>query len=162
MIEIIELSKTFSKDKHSGLKRKNDEPYYHHCLRVGDLVSKLTKDSDVISAAYLHDVLEHSNTTEKELSEVFNEKVVDLVKELTNDIELIKIKGKTNYLIEKINNMSEDCLLIKLCDRYDNLIDVGSKPTYSVETLKLIKNMDRKLNSSHKKMIELIKSIIVN
>jgi (p)ppGpp synthase/HD superfamily hydrolase len=162
MIEIIELSKTFSKDKHSGLKRKNNEPYFHHCLRVGDFVSNLTEDSDVISAAYLHDILEHSNTTEKELSEIFNDNVVDLVKELTNDPELIKIKGKTNYLIDKINNMSEDCLLIKLCDRYDNLTDIGSKPIYSIETLKLINNINRDLNPSHKKMIELINSVIIN
>lgn len=159
---MIELSKIFCKDKKYNIKRRNKEPYYEHCIRVGNLVSELTKDEDVIAAAYLHDILEHTDTTEKELTDTFNDKVTDLVKELTSDREMIKIKGKFEYLVEKFNIVTNDSLLIKLCDRYDNLTDSGSKPSYSMETLKLIKKIDRKLNKSHKKMIDLINSIIIN
>ena len=162
MTEMIELSKKYCKDKHYGINRRNKTPYYEHSFRVAELVSKLTKDEDVITAAYLHDVLEHGNGTEKEINDLFNENVLDLVKEMTNDNELIKIKGKLKYLVDKINSMSEDSLLIKLCDRYDNLIDLGSKPSYSVETTKLIKNIDRSLNKSHKKIVDLIKAVTTN
>lgn len=162
MTEMIELSKKYCEDKHYGVNRRNKTPYYEHSFRVGNLISKLTKDEDIITAAYLHDVLEHGSGTEKEINNLFNEKVTDLVKEMTNDNELIKIKGKLNYLLDKINSMSEDSLLIKLCDRYDNLIDSGSKPSYSIETLKLIKNINRPLSKPHKKMVNLINSVITN
>jgi len=162
MTEMIDLCKKYCVDKQSGLIRNNKKPYYEHSLRVGDMVSKLTDDKDVVIAAYLHDILEHSNGTEKEITEIFNDRVSDLVKEMTNDKELIKLKGKLKYLTDKMNCMSEESFLIKLCDRYDNLMDSGSKPSYSIETTNLMKNIDRKLNKTQRKIINLINSVITN
>lgn len=159
---MIELSKDYCKEKHNGVFRKNNEPHYKHSIRVGEMVSKYNNDEDVIIAGYLHDILEHSNVTEKELTDVFNENVTGLIIELTNDSELIKIKGKFKYLVDKINSLSNDSLLIKLCDRYDNLTDSGSNPKYKVETNRLLKTLNRPLTSKHKEIIKLITSITEN
>jgi (p)ppGpp synthase/HD superfamily hydrolase len=159
---IIDISKNYSRRKHNGFFRKNDTPYYEHSFRVGDMVSELTVDEDVMVAAYLHDIFEHGSGDEKEILELFNERVLDLVKEITNDSELVKLKGKFNYLSDKLNSLSNEGLLIKLCDRYDNLVDTGINPLYVIETDRLIKTIDRPLTMSHEFVIELINSVISN
>ena len=160
--KMIELSKNYCIQSHRGVYRNDGSHYYEHPIRVGDMVSDYTADEDVIISAYLHDVLEHGDGTESEIKNLFNERVLDIVKELTNDLELIKIKGKKDYLIHKINNMSNESLLIKLCDRYDNLVDDGHKLTYFMETSSIIQNINRPLNEEHNKVIYLIKSIMEN
>jgi (p)ppGpp synthase/HD superfamily hydrolase len=162
MKEMIELSKKYCVEKHGDIKRKNGNLYYEHPIRVADMVSKYTDDSDVIIASYLHDIFEHGSGDEKEILEIFNERVLGIIKELTNDNEMIKIKGKFKYLIEKFNSLPAESLLIKLCDRYDNLIDSGSKPVYVIETGLLINFIDRPLTESHLSIIDLIKSICDN
>lgn len=162
MEKIIELSKEYCINSHRNIFRKNGNPYHEHPLRVGDMVSNYTDDLDVIVSSYLHDVLDNGNGNEKDILNLFNERVLDLIKELTNDREMIKIQGKKKYLINKINNMSDDSLLIKLCDRYDNLTDDGSKMTYFVETSSIIKSINRPLKDEHLMVINLIKSILEN
>lgn len=162
MNQMIEISKEYCKEKHKNVERQNKKPHYEHSFRVGNMVSTLVKDDDVIIASYLHDIFDSGSGTEKEVLNLFNEKVVEIIKELTNDREMIKIKGKFTYMVDKINTISNDSLLIKLCDRYDNLTDSGHKPSYVIETNKLIELIDRPLTKSHKKIINLINSVSNN
>lgn len=159
---MIELSKKYCRQLHKGVLRNSGNPYHEHPMRVGDMVSQYTDDENVIISSYLHDVLEHGSGTEKEIKEVFNERVFEIIKELTNDNQLIKIKGKLKYIIDKFNTLSEESLLIKLCDRYDNMVDDGRKLVYRVETVNILKNINRPLNKDHKKIITLIRSLTEN
>jgi len=162
MNQMIEISKEYCKEKHKNVERNDKKPHYEHSFRVGDMVSNLIKDEDIIIASYLHDIFDSGSGTEKEVLNLFNEKVVDIIKELTNDKEMIKIKGKFKYMVDKINSISDESLLIKLCDRYDNLTDSGHKPSYVIETTKLIKLINRPLTDTHKKIINLINSVTNN
>lgn len=111
----------YAQKHHEGQKRKfTDIDYFTHPKYVARIIEDITNDETMIVAALLHDVLEDTNATESEILELFGEKVLNLVKELTSTKDK-EGKSKTEYLIEKIINLSEEALLIKLVDRYHNI-----------------------------------------
>ena len=116
----------FATEKHDGQIRKfNGEPYVNHPIRVANTVNEFTLDEDIIAAALLHDVIEDTNATETEIREKFGDNVANMVLALTSDKEKIKQVGKTKYLLDKMNELSDDELLIKLADRLDNVSDLS-------------------------------------
>lgn len=155
-----DIARSIAQDKHSYQYRKfSNEPYFKHPSRVADIVSKFTKDDNIISAAYLHDVLEDTKTSEKELNAVFGPKILNYVKELTSvKKEIVKI-GKADYLLNKMNKMSSGALLIKLADRLDNVSDFKHASRkfinkYIKETFYILEHLSCSLKSEHKKLIK--------
>jgi len=157
---LIDQAKTFAQFKHHYQTRKySPEPYIVHPSRVSSIVSKYTKDPDIIAAAWCHDVLEDSDTTIKELEVTFNSRVAKIVKELTSDKDKISLVGKAEYLLKKMMKLSPEALLIKLVDRYDNTSDFAVSPKsfvdkYIKETHFILSNLKRPLSSSHLKVIK--------
>lgn len=81
----ISLAHEFAAYAHRDQKRKyTGEPYFNHCEEVARLVSTVTNDSDMISAAYLHDVVEDTDISSYVISQVFSSKISDLVWWLTD------------------------------------------------------------------------------
>lgn len=158
----------YAKEKHKGQKRSfSGKPYFVHPKSVAAYVKKYTKDPILTQAAYLHDVLEDTDTDYKSLQQEFGNKVASLVKELTS-ISKVEMKnqygGKAQYLTDKMNKMSDAALTIKLCDRLDNVDDKHApqkfKDRYFNETKYILDNLNRSLNSTHKKIIKKIKDIV--
>ena len=159
----------FAREKHKGQMRKNNTPveYITHPINVANLVKKYANNAenidDLVSSAYLHDTLEDTNTTYEELICNFGNLISNLVKELTNNDILKKEMGKTKYLSMKMTNMSEDALIIKLCDSlYDTnkaFIDKYLRETISI--LNYIIN-NRSLNSIHLNIINDINKEVNN
>jgi (p)ppGpp synthase/HD superfamily hydrolase len=121
----------FAKKKHEGQVRKfYGEPYVAHCYRVChhlmEAASECDRDvpEDSIIAALLHDTLEDTDCTKEEIEKEFGIGVADLVVALTNDAEEIKRVGKTEHLVDKVNELTSEQLLIKLADRFDNVRDI--------------------------------------
>jgi (p)ppGpp synthase/HD superfamily hydrolase len=87
--------------------------------------------------------------------------VVYLVYELTSDKTIVQIIGKTEYLINKLNNMTDDALLIKLADRLDNVSDLEVtskefKKYYKEQTINLLTKIRRSLQPEHTAIISKI------
>ena len=155
-----------AEQKHKGQVRKfgGGEPYVNHPKRVADIVRKYKDSKEInrlVQAAYLHDTLEDTNMTTKEMKKKFGSLVVSLVKELTSDKEAMeKAGGKAEYLKGKTQNMSSWALVIKLADRMDNVRDFDKAPKafvekYTKETNKILDNLEqnRKLSGTQKRMI---------
>ena len=153
---------------HVGQTRSDGTPYVKHPERVADFVRKFKKSHNLdalMSAAYLHDTLEDTDTTHEDLEKMFGGLVASMVKELTSDKEEIKKVGKTDYLADKMAKMSSCSLVIKLADRLDNVQDIATAKTpewrrnYKKQTLDMLKKLeqDRVLTGSHKKIIGAIK-----
>lgn len=150
-------------DKHTYQWRKFDnEPYFKHPSRVADILRRYTKDEEIISAGYLHDTLEDTKTSYKELSITFGKRVADLVKELTSvKKEVVKL-GKAEYLLKKMQGMSESALFIKLADRLDNVDDFSKAPDkfrlkYIKETNYILDNLNRRLSNDKLMLVKEIK-----
>ena len=67
---MIDRAIEFATKAHEGQFRKGTKrPYIVHPIEVGDIVSTMTKDEEVISAAILHDTIEDCEGVTKELLE---------------------------------------------------------------------------------------------
>ena len=123
--DVFVKAKYFATVAHGDQMRKdNKTPYIEHPTRVVKMLQSIgMKDREVLAAAYLHDVLEDTN---EDISE-FPQRVQKIVSELT------KTGDKNAYLNDFVNK-SKDAILIKMADRYDNLMD-GQK-TMGMEWLK--------------------------
>ena len=163
----------FAREKHKGQMRKNNTPveYITHPINVANLVKKYANNAenidDLVSSAYLHDTLEDTNTTYEELICNFGNLISNLVKELTNVLK--KEMGKTKYLSMKMTSMSEDALIIKLCDRLDNvssLYDTNKAfiDKYLRETISILNYIinNRNLNTIHLNIINDINKEVNN
>ena len=65
----------FATRAHAGQFRKGtSRPYIVHPIEVGDIVSTMTKDEEIISAALLHDTIEDcQGITREVLAQEFQE-----------------------------------------------------------------------------------------
>ena len=77
----------FATKAHEGQVRKGTKrPYIVHPIEVGDIVSTMTRDEEVISAAVLHDTIEDCEGITKELlAREFSERVADIVVQESED-----------------------------------------------------------------------------
>lgn len=70
----------FAADAHRGQMRKGTTiPYLIHLIRTWDYVRQMTEDPEELAAALLHDVLEDTSVTYRELQDVFGVRVAELV-----------------------------------------------------------------------------------
>ncbi|MHA1143577.1 MAG: HD domain-containing protein [Candidatus Helarchaeota archaeon] len=143
----------FARQKHAGQRRKvSNAEYVVHPINVAKILEKYGCQEPFLSAALLHDTIEDTSTTYDEILVQFGRDIADLVRELTNDKREIKKIGKTQYLLEKLKNMSSKALTIKLADRLDNIRDLhlASKEfreRYYTETKEILQNLRGSLTS---------------
>ncbi len=128
---LIESAADFAKTMHEGQTRASGEPYYTHPLEVAGILADMKMDVATILTAILHDTLEDTPATYKELSTKFGKEVADLVNGVSKltKIESQTVEGKQAENFRKlVLAMSEDIrvLLVKLADRLHNMRTLGA------------------------------------
>jgi guanosine-3',5'-bis(diphosphate) 3'-pyrophosphohydrolase len=122
---------SFASEKHKRQKRKNKlaYPFINHPIEAAHLLVEVGRiyDTDIICAAFLHDTLEDTDTTIRELEENFGKTVSRYVKELTDDTSLSSNKRK-QIQADTFPLKSAGAKLIKLCDKLSNINDVIYDP----------------------------------
>ena len=78
----------------------------------------------------LHDTVEDTQTTFTEISERFNERVAEMVREVTDDKTLSKVERKKAQ-ISHASTMSHGAKNVKLADKLANLEDMVRDPPTS-------------------------------
>lgn len=82
---LLNITTGFALCAHRRQKRKyTNEPYIKHPMAVSSIVGEFVPEIHVIQAALLHDVVEDTDVTEADLRELFPQRVVDLVMEVTD------------------------------------------------------------------------------
>lgn len=158
----------FIQKAHEGQYRKYTYvPYWTHPIRVANFVLKFKEShaiDDLVVAALLHDILEDTKVGASELTaQGFSSKALELVNELTSNKEIQNKVGKAEYLSQKMLEMSSWALVIKLCDRLDNVTDFVYAPQsfidkYKTETITILDNLykGRELSQTHRKIMSAI------
>ncbi len=82
-IEQIRSAYSFAEKAHKGQERKSGEPYISHCVAVASILAELKVPPVVISAALLHDTVEDTEITIKDLEDQFGEEMAQLVDGVT-------------------------------------------------------------------------------
>jgi GTP pyrophosphokinase len=123
---------------HEGQFRKTGEPYIIHPLAVKKILEEWGMDEDTVIAGILHDTVEDTKLTLKDIKQEFGESVaflVDGVTKLSNardgmrDIDTYLPETKDNFLRLMIA-LGDDIrvLIIKLADRLHNLRTLSALP----------------------------------
>ncbi|MCQ2802097.1 MAG: bifunctional (p)ppGpp synthetase/guanosine-3',5'-bis(diphosphate) 3'-pyrophosphohydrolase [Bacilli bacterium] len=114
--------------KHKDQVRKSGEPYYHHLLEVAYILGTLKAGPNTIISGLLHDVVEDTDVTVKEIENKWGPEVAKIVDSLTK-IQRLKLSKIENTDFEAEDHrkifigMAKDIrvILIKLADRLHNL-----------------------------------------
>ena len=111
---------------HAQQIRNDGTPYFDHSARTARiLMDELGAfDTDLIIAAFLHDVLEDSQTITKGIIEYnFGSYVAYVVEMLTKDLAQARVNPDAVDLahVARLTTASADCLIIKLAARLDNI-----------------------------------------
>ena len=124
--KLISRAYEFAKSQHEGQLRKSGEPYIIHPVQVAYILSTLGLDDSTICAALLHDVVEDTSVTKKDIIEKFGEEIAEMVDGVTklNKLEYATIEEQQveNYR-KMFLAMGKDIrvILIKLSDRLHNM-----------------------------------------
>jgi guanosine-3',5'-bis(diphosphate) 3'-pyrophosphohydrolase len=125
-LDLVERAYVYSARIHDGQVRLSGEPYLSHPLEVAGLLTQLKLDTISIAAGLLHDVLEDTNTTPEELTEMFGPQVTHIVEGVTK-LSSLSFRSSETRQAESIRKMilamADDIrvILIKLCDRLHNM-----------------------------------------
>jgi len=153
---VVKRAFKYASEKHKGQRRLSGEEYITHPFEVALILADLELDVDTIAAALLHDVVEDTETTPKEIEQEFGSKIAELVDGVTNlgtidfsklpseDIQEAKFKSMIEDLRKFFLAMAKDIrvVIIKLADRLHNMrtlnaLKVADQKRISRETLEI-------------------------
>ena len=115
----------FATKAHEGQFRKGTRrPYIVHPREVAEIVSTMTDDEEIISAALLHDTIEDcAGVTREMLEQRFGTRVADIVMQESEDKSCTweERKGAT---ISRLKNAPVEVQMIGLADKLSNMRDI--------------------------------------
>ncbi len=122
----IEQAFLFAKKLHDGQYRISEEPYIIHPVEVAKILIDLKADTNTVIAAFLHDILEDTDTQPDELEKLFSKDVLNLVQGVTK-LGKLQFKSTEERQAENFRRMfiamANDIRIIflKLADRLHNM-----------------------------------------
>jgi len=125
-VALIEKAYLFAKKLHEGQYRISEEPYIIHPVEVAKILVDLKVDTPTLIAAFLHDILEDTETKPEEIKQMFGDDVLTLVQGVTK-LGKLQFKSKEERQAENFRRlfiaMANDIRIIflKLADRLHNM-----------------------------------------
>jgi guanosine-3',5'-bis(diphosphate) 3'-pyrophosphohydrolase len=139
--QLLELEHAidFATKAHAGQKRKSGEPYIIHPLAVANTLVEWGMDIDTVLAGVLHDTVEDTDVTLKDIENLFGADVAFLVDGVTKVSQArAGMRNLESYLPQTTDNLSKlliavgqdvRVIIIKLADRLHNLSTLQYMPT---------------------------------
>ena len=134
--DIVEIARDFARARHEGQLRDEGGPYFTHPEAVATILREHGHaDPELIAAAYLHDVVEDTDTSIEEIRASFGDKVAGLVSEVTREKPPDStFEQRQRALLQECRQMSQDARTIKLADRLHNLSTMNRAwPRWKIE-----------------------------
>lgn len=124
--ELVHRAYVFAAKMHRGQTRLSGEPYLFHPIEVAVTLANMKMDPVTVVTGLLHDVLEDTDTTPEQLTELFGDEVAQLVNGVTKSSK-IHFTSQEEYQAENLRKMllamARDIrvLLVRLADRLHNV-----------------------------------------
>jgi len=161
-IEPVARAYEFGAMAHEGQKRMSGEPYISHPVAVAQSLANMHMDSQAITAAILHDVIEDTEIQISELEEQFGAEVATLVDGVSK-LDQMEFTSKAEAQAESFRKMMlamiEDIrvILVKLADRLHNMRTMEAMPRrkqarIARETLEIYAPIANRLGINHLKI----------
>ncbi len=125
-VDLLKKAYIFSREAHCSQTRIEGTPYIGHPLSVADILADMKVDVSTLAAGLLHDTIEDTETTTKDIKDMFGEEIAFLVDSVTK-LSKIEFKTKEEAQAENFRKMllamSEDIrvIIIKFADRLHNM-----------------------------------------
>src|SRR3989344_4470642 len=125
-LELIRRAYEFAREAHKGQKRISGEEFIEHPLETAKILAKLRLDDNSIITALLHDIVEDTTISLKDIEEKFGKEVAELVDGITKITEL-KAKTSSTKQADSVRKMlvasTKDLrvIIIKLADKLHNM-----------------------------------------
>jgi len=132
-ISHIQSAFEVAKGAHEGQFRSSGEPYITHPVAVATILAEWHLDPPGIMAALLHDAIEDTRVTKREISKTFGKRVAELVDGVSK-IDRIEFETLQHAQAENFRKMllamARDVrvILIKLADRLHNMRTLDAVP----------------------------------
>ncbi len=140
-VDIITKAFNFARQAHRGVRRLSGEPYIMHPISVAQIAcEEMGLGSTSICSALLHDVVEDTDYTKEDITNMFGSVVADLVDGVTK-LGKIEYISKEERQIESYRKMflamARDIrvVLIKLADRLHNMRTMKFMPARKQESI---------------------------
>ena len=121
-MNIKEKAKDFAMKVHAGQIRKtNGKPIIYHPLAVGEILDFYGFDDEIISAGYLHDTVEETNTTIEDIQKTFGVRIATLVSYATQPEKDLPWEIRKLYTIEIVKDKPIDDIAVIIADKIRNI-----------------------------------------
>ena len=133
-VDLITKAFNFARQAHKGVRRLSGEPYIMHPIAVAQIAcSEIGLGSTSICSALLHDVVEDTDYTVEDISNIFGPKIAQIVDGLTKISGGIfgeQASAQAENFKKLLLTMSDDIrvILIKIADRLHNMRTLDSQP----------------------------------
>ncbi|MDO8470264.1 MAG: HD domain-containing protein, partial [bacterium] len=129
---VVTHAYAFAKEAHRDAVRASGDPYVTHVIAVANTVRSWGLDEPSVAAALLHDVVEDTTFTLKDIEQRFGKEVAFLVDGLTKlkRISYSPEQRDVESLRKLVISFTKDLrvLLVKLADRLHNMRTLASLP----------------------------------
>ncbi|VBB18657.1 putative guanosine-3' 5'-bis(diphosphate) 3'-pyrophosphohydrolase MESH1 [Yasminevirus sp. GU-2018] len=130
----------YAAECHRDQRRKDQfkTPYINHPVEVAEFLANLgVTDVNTLVGCILHDVLEDTDGTEQQISDLFGDVVLRIVLDCSDDKSLDKIQRK-RLQISHAEDIRPEAKLVKLADKYSNISGLLTHPptSWSEEEIK--------------------------
>ena len=130
----------FAAKGHFNQKRASGDPYITHPLQVATYLADLSMDIETVVSAILHDLIEDTEVTYKDIKKEFGVEIANIVDGVT---KLDKIQYNSNEeaqadaIRKMVIAMSKDIrvLILKLADRLHNIQTIEYLADYKQEKI---------------------------
>ncbi len=177
-IGILLKALDFAARRHKNQFRKGEDksPYINHPIQVANMLANEAgeRDSVLLAAAVLHDVIEDTvdSTDEKEeligtIRSLFGEKILTLTLEVTDDKSLRKPERK-RLQIEHAPTISDSAKKLKIADKILNVRDITNNPPVGWPPERIIEYFDWAekvvdgMRGVNKKMEDIFYDVLMN
>ena len=132
-LDVLRRAYVFSAVAHKGQVRASGEPYLSHPLEVASILASWRLDPVCVAVGLLHDALEDTLATPKEIEEKFGPVILHIVEGLTkisqisfSSVEERQAESFRKLLLAMVDDVR--VILVKLADRLHNMRTLDHLP----------------------------------
>lgn len=125
-VEAIRQAHDLAVSAHDGQTRASGEEYVSHTIEVATILAQLQLDTDTIVAGLIHDTIEDTDVTLRDVERQFGNSVAQIVDGVTK-LGKVQFSSATEQQVENYRkmllSMASDArvILVKLADRLHNM-----------------------------------------
>ena len=132
------LARVYATGAHAAIgqmRKYTADPYIVHPIRVAGIVEVFGGNLDMISAAYLHDVVEDTAVSIDDIKDMFGAEIARIVDGLTDVSKPEDGNRAVRKAIDRVHSAdaSYEAQFVKCADMIDNASDIGDNdPSFNV------------------------------